>query len=103
MSTTMAAVRMLGALLRDPTLGARLVPIVADEARTFGMANLFRQIGIYAPLGQTYEPEDAGSLLCYREAKNGRMLEKGITEAGAISPWTAAAALYTAHRQPMLP
>src|SRR5207302_7616038 len=103
MSTTMAAVRLIGALLKDKNIGARLVPIVADEARTFGMANLFRQIGIYAPLGQTYEPEDAGSLLCYREAKNGQMLEEGITEAGAISSWTAAATSYSVHGQPMLP
>jgi len=103
MSTTMAAVRLIGALLKDQNIGARLVPIVADEARTFGMANLFRQIGIYAPLGQTYEPEDAGSLLCYREAKNGQMLEEGITEAGAISSWTAAATSYSVHGEPMLP
>ncbi len=79
MSTTMAAVRMLGGLLRDKTLGPRIVPIVADEARTFGMANLFRQIGIYAPSGQLYEPEDASSMLSYREARDGQLLEEGIT------------------------
>jgi len=103
MSTTMAAVRLLGGLLKDRTLGPRIVPIVADEARTFGMANLFRQIGIYSPTGQQYEPEDAASLLYYREARDGQLLEEGITEAGALSSWTAAATSYTVHGQPMLP
>jgi pyruvate dehydrogenase E1 component len=103
MSTTMAAVRMVGALLKDPALGPRVVPIVADEARTFGMANLFRQVGIYAPAGQKYEPEDAGSMLYYREAPDGQLLEEGITEAGALASWTAAATSYSAHGQPMLP
>ena len=103
MSTTMAAVRLMTGLLRDPVLGPRIVPIVADEARTFGMANLFRQIGIYSPGGQTYEPEDAGSMLYYREARDGQLLEEGITEAGAMASWTAAATSYSAHRQPMLP
>lgn len=103
MSTTMALVRMLGGLLKDKTLGPRVVPIVADEARTFGMANLFRQIGIYSPVGQLYEPEDAGSILCYREAKDGQLLEEGINEAGAMSSWIAAATSYSAHGLPMLP
>ncbi len=103
MSTTMALVRMVANLLRDKALGPRIVPIVADEARTFGMANLFRQIGIYAPQGQLYEPEDASSMLSYREAKNGQLLEEGITEAGALSSWTAAATAYSAHGTPMLP
>ena len=103
MSTTMAAVRLMGALLKDPTLGPRIVPIVADEARTFGMANLFRQIGIYSPVGQLYEPEDASSLLSYREAKNGQLLEEGITEAGAMSSWVAAATSYSVSGVPMLP
>ena len=103
MSTTMALVRMMGHLLRDKALGPRIVPIVADEARTFGMANLFRQIGIYSPVGQLYEPEDAGSLLYYRESKSGQLLEEGITEAGAISSWTAAATSYSAHGIAMLP
>jgi pyruvate dehydrogenase E1 component len=103
MSTTMAAVRLLGALLKDAALGPRIVPIVADEARTFGMANLFRQVGIYSPSGQQYEPEDAGSMLYYREAPDGQLLEEGITEAGALSSWTAAATSYSAHGQPMLP
>ncbi|WP_407732904.1 alpha-ketoglutarate dehydrogenase [Pseudomonas citronellolis] len=103
MSTTMAVVRMLGGLLKDKALGPRVVPIVADEARTFGMANLFRQIGIYSPLGQLYEPEDAGSMLYYREARDGQLLEEGITEAGALSSWVAAATSYSAHGKPMLP
>ncbi len=103
MSTTMALVRMVGTLLRDKQMGPRIVPIVADEARTFGMANLFRQIGIYAPQGQLYEPEDASSMLSYREAKDGQLLEEGITEAGALSSWTAAATAYSAHGTPMLP
>ena len=103
MSTTVAMVRMLSGLLKDRTLGPRIVPIVADEARTFGMANLFRQIGIYSSVGQQYEPEDAASMLYYREAKDGQLLEEGITEAGAIASWTAAATSYSAHAQPMLP
>jgi pyruvate dehydrogenase E1 component len=103
MSTTMAAVRLFTALLRDRHVGPRIVPIVADEARTFGMANLFRQIGIYAPGGQLYEPEDAGSLLSYREAKDGQLLEEGITEAGALSSWVAAATSYSVHGERMLP
>jgi pyruvate dehydrogenase E1 component len=103
MSTTMAAVRMLGSLLRDRTLGARIVPIVADEARTFGMDNLFRQIGIYSPVGQLYEPEDAGSMLFYKEARNGQLLEEGITEAGALSSWVAAGTAYSVHGIAMLP
>ena len=103
MSTTMAAVRLLSALLKDKTLGPRIVPIVADEARTFGMANLFRQIGIYAPEGQLYEPEDSASMLSYREARDGQLLEEGITEAGALSSWTAAATSYSVHGMPMLP
>ena len=103
MSTTMAAVRMLGGLLKDPTLGPRIVPIVADEARTFGMASLFRQIGIYAPQGQLYEPEDAHSMLYYRETPDGQLLEEGICEAGALSSWIAAATAYSVHGLPMLP
>jgi pyruvate dehydrogenase E1 component len=103
MSTTVAAVRLFGNLLRDRSLGPRIVPIVADEARTFGMANLFRQIGIYAPGGQLYEPEDAGSLLSYREARDGQLLEEGITEAGALSSWVAASTAYSVHGLRMLP
>ena len=103
MSTTTAVVRLFGNLLKHKDLGPRIVPIVADEARTFGMANLFRQVGIYAPQGQLYEPEDAGSMLYYREARDGQLLEEGITEAGAISSWTAAATSYSVHGLSMLP
>src|SRR4029077_8508874 len=94
MSTTMALVRMLGGLLRDKVLGARIVPIVADEARTFGMAALLPPIGIYSPIGQIYEPEDQGSMLSYREAKSGQILEEGISEAAALSSWVAATTSY---------
>jgi len=103
MSTTMAFVRMLGQLLKDPLLGPRIVPIVADEARTFGMANLFKQVGIYSSVGQKYEPEDIGSVLSYREAMDGQILEEGISEAGAIASWTAAATSYSVHGLAMLP
>ena len=103
MSTTMAIVRMLGSLLKDASLGPRVVPVVADEARTFGMANLFRQVGIYSPLGQLYEPEDMGSMLYYREDTGGQILEEGISEAGAVSSWIAAATSYSVHDLTMLP
>jgi pyruvate dehydrogenase E1 component len=103
MSTTMAFVRLLGALLKDAQLGPRIVPIVADEARTFGMANLFKQVGIYSSAGQSYEPEDIGSVLSYREALDGQILEEGISEAGAIASWTAAATSYSVHGVAMLP
>lgn len=103
MSTTMAFVRMLGGLLKDSTLGPRIVPIVADEARTFGMANLFKQVGIYSSVGQRYAPEDIGSVLSYREALDGQILEEGISEAGALASWTAAATSYSVHGLAMLP
>ena len=103
MSTTMAFVRMLGGLLKDEALGPRIVPIVADEARTFGMANLFRQVGIYSSVGQRYQPEDIDSMLYYREARDGQILEEGITEAGALASWTAAATSYAVHGLAMLP
>ena len=103
MSTTMAFVRLLGNLMKDPQLGSRIVPIVADEARTFGMANLFKQVGIYSSVGQKYEPEDIGSVLSYREAMDGQILEEGISEAGAIASWTAAATSYSVHGLAMLP
>jgi pyruvate dehydrogenase E1 component len=102
-STTMVFVQLLAQLLKDETLGARVVPIVADEARTFGMQTLFRQVGIYSAVGQLYEPEDAEELLYYREAQNGQILEEGITEAGALSSWLAAATSYSSHGVPMLP
>ncbi|MES2531045.1 MAG: alpha-ketoglutarate dehydrogenase [Pseudomonadota bacterium] len=103
MSTTMAFVRMLGNLLKDKVLGPRVVPIVADEARTFGMANLFKQVGIYSSVGQRYAPEDIDSILSYREATDGQILEEGISEAGAIASWTAAATSYSVHGLAMLP
>ena len=103
MSTTMAFVRLLGGLLKDPELGPKIVPIVADEARTFGMANLFKQVGIYSSVGQRYAPEDIGSVLSYREAMDGQILEEGISEAGALASWTAAATSYSVHGLAMLP
>jgi pyruvate dehydrogenase E1 component len=102
-SSTMVFVQLLSLLLKDPVLGKRIVPIVADEARTFGMQTLFRQIGIYSTLGQLYEPEDYDELLYYKEAKDGQILEEGINEAGAVSSWIAAATSYSAHGTPMLP
>jgi pyruvate dehydrogenase E1 component len=103
MSSTVAYVRMVGALLKDPVLGKRIVPIIADEARTFGMADLFRQIGIYSPIGQLYQPEDQHTLSYYKESTDGQILEEGINEAGALASWVAAATSYSAHGQPMLP
>src|SRR3989440_885967 len=102
-STTMAFVQLLAQLMKDPQLGKRVVPIVADEARTFGMQTLFRQFGIYSALGQLYEPAGHQELLYYREAKDGQILEEGITEAGALSSWLAAATSYSSHGTPMLP
>ena len=102
-STTMVFVNLLSQLLKDPDIGKRIVPIVADEARTFGMQALFRQVAIYSAVGQLYEPEDRDELLYYKEAKDGQILEEGITEAGAISSWLAAATAYSAHGTPMLP
>ncbi len=102
-STTMAFVKMLAQMLKDPKIGKHIVPIVADEARTFGMQSLFRQIAIYSPFGQLYEPEDRDELLYYKEARDGQILEEGINEAGAISSWIAAATSYSVHGTPMLP
>jgi pyruvate dehydrogenase E1 component len=102
-STTTVFVTLLSHLLRDATIGKRIVPIVADEARTFGMQGLFRQVGIYSSVGQLYDPEDHDELLYYREARDGQMLEEGITEAGAISSWIATATSYSAHGTAMLP
>ncbi len=103
MSSTMALVRMLTQLVKDKQIGARIVPIVADEARTFGMQSMFRQIGIYSPGGQQYEPEDKEELLYYKEVRDGQILEEGISEAGAMSSWIAAATSYAHHGEPMLP
>jgi pyruvate dehydrogenase E1 component len=102
-STTMIFVQLLAQLLKDPKLGPRVVPIVADEARTFGMQTLFRQVGIYSAVGQLYAPEDHDELLYYKEAKDGQILEEGINEAGALSSWLAAATSACAHGAPMLP
>ena len=102
-STTMSFVQALNIVLRDKQVGPRCVPIVADEARTFGMEGLFRQIGIYAPEGQKYKPVDADQLMYYREDKTGQVLEEGITECGAFSSWMAAATSYSSSDVPMLP
>ena len=102
-STTMAFVQLLSQLLRDPAIGKRIVPIVADEARTFGMQTLFRQVAIYSSVGQLYEPEDRDELLYYKEATDGQILEEGISEAGAMSSWIAAATACSTHGTPMLP
>jgi pyruvate dehydrogenase E1 component len=102
-STTMAFVRMLAKLLKDESIGRRIVPIIPDEARTFGMEPLFRQVGIYAAHGQLYEPVDRAQLLYYRESKDGQVLEEGITEAGSMASFTAAGTCYAVHGQPMVP
>ena len=103
MSTTMAFVRILTALTRDRNVGRFIVPIVPDEARTFGMEGLFRQLGIYSDKGQLYVPQDADQLMFYREARDGQILEEGITEAGAVSSWIAAATAYSNHGINMIP
>ncbi len=103
MSTTMALVRLLTLLIRDPEIGRLVVPIVPDEARTFGMEGMFRQLGIYSSVGQLYEPVDAGQVMYYREDKKGQILQEGINEAGAMSSWIAAATAYANHGQSMIP
>ncbi|MFN0027298.1 MAG: pyruvate dehydrogenase (acetyl-transferring), homodimeric type [Acidimicrobiales bacterium] len=102
-STTMAFTRLLRSLLREPGFGARVVPIIPDEARTFGMDSLFKEIGIYASAGQRYEPVDWNLQLSYREAKDGQLLEEGITEAGSLASFTAAATSYATRGVPMVP
>ncbi|MBS0462758.1 MAG: pyruvate dehydrogenase (acetyl-transferring), homodimeric type [Proteobacteria bacterium] len=102
-STTMALVRGMNLLLRDKAIATHVVPIVVDEARTFGMEGMFRQIGIYAPGGQKYRPQDADQLLYYREAADGQVLQEGISEAGGASAWIAAGTSYSVSDQPMLP
>ncbi len=102
-STTMSFVRMLTALTRDENLKERIVPIVPDEARTFGMEGLFRTLGIYAAKGQLYDPVDADQVMWYKEDCAGQILQEGITEAGAMSSWIAAATAYANHREPMIP
>ncbi|MGC9368213.1 MAG: pyruvate dehydrogenase (acetyl-transferring), homodimeric type [Paracoccaceae bacterium] len=102
-STTMAFVRILTTLLRDKQIGKQVVPIVPDESRTFGMEGLFRSVGIYNPLGQTYTPEDADQMMYYKEAQTGQVLQEGINEAGAMADWIAAATSYSTHGVPMIP
>jgi pyruvate dehydrogenase E1 component len=103
MSTTMALVRLLTIILRDREIGRYVVPIVPDEARTFGMEGMFRQLGIYSSVGQLYEPVDSDQVMYYREDKKGQILEEGINEAGAMSSWIAAATAYANHGQSMIP
>ncbi len=102
-STTMAFVRLLSAMLKDKTIGPRVVPIVADESRTFGMEGMFRQLGIYSPLGQNYKPQDSAQLMYYREDVAGQILQEGINEAGALCSWIAAATSYSVSDVPMIP
>jgi len=102
-STTMAFVRILTTLLRDKQIGKRVVPIVPDESRTFGMEGMFRQFGIFSQVGQLYQPEDANQLMYYREDRTGQMLQEGINEPGAMSSWVAAATSYSSNDVPMIP
>ncbi|MEE2913777.1 MAG: pyruvate dehydrogenase (acetyl-transferring), homodimeric type [Pseudomonadota bacterium] len=102
-STTMAFVRILASLVRDKQLGDRVVPIVPDEARTFGMEGMFRQLGIYSSVGQLYDPVDTGQITVYREGQDGQVMEEGITESGATSCWLAAATAYANHDCPLIP
>ena len=103
MSTTMAFVRMLTLLIRDKSIGKNIVPIVPDEARTFGMEGMFRQLGIYSSVGQLYMPQDKDQVMFYKEDKTGQVLEEGINEAGAMSSWIAAATSYSSHGINMMP
>ena len=102
-STTMAFVRMLSSLVKDADIGQRVVPIVPDEARTFGMEGMFRQLGIYSSVGQRYTPQDAGQMMYYKEDIKGQILQEGINEAGAFSAWLAAATSYSTSAYPMVP
>ncbi|MGO9461750.1 MAG: pyruvate dehydrogenase (acetyl-transferring), homodimeric type [Rhodomicrobium sp.] len=102
-STTMAFVQMLTKLMRDKNIGKRIVPIVPDESRTFGMEGMFRQFGIFSQVGQLYNPQDADQLMYYKEDKHGQVLEEGINEAGAMASWIAAATSYSASNEPMIP
>jgi pyruvate dehydrogenase E1 component len=102
-STTMAFVRMLNTLCKDKEIGERVVPIVPDEARTFGMEGMFRQLGIYSSVGQLYDPADSNQVMFYREDQSGQMLEEGITEAGSFSAWLAAATSYSTNNYPLIP
>ncbi|WP_027328919.1 pyruvate dehydrogenase (acetyl-transferring), homodimeric type [Marinimicrobium agarilyticum] len=102
-STTMAFVRVLNVLIKDKNIGDKVVPIVPDEARTFGMEGMFRQVGIYSAEGQKYTPQDAGQIMYYKEDQKGQILEEGINEAGSMSAWIAAATSYSNHQTPLLP
>jgi len=102
-STTMAFVRILNTIIRDKKIGKRVVPIVPDESRTFGMEGMFRQLGIYSHVGQLYTPQDADQLMFYKEDKGGQILQEGINEAGAMSSWIAAATSYANNAQMMIP
>jgi pyruvate dehydrogenase E1 component len=102
-STTMALVRMMTTLVKDKNIGRHIVPIVPDEARTFGMEGMFRQVGIYSSVGQLYTPQDADQLMFYREDKQGQILEEGINEAGSLCSWIAAATAYSNHGVSMVP
>ncbi len=102
-STTMAFVRMLGILVKDKNIGKRIVPIVPDESRTFGMEGMFRQLGIWSQVGQLYTPQDAEQLMYYKEDKHGQVIQEGINEAGGMSDWIAAGTSYSAHGVPMIP
>jgi pyruvate dehydrogenase E1 component len=102
-SSTMAFVRVLTALLKDKKIGQRIVPIIPDEARTFGMEGLFRQVGIYSSQGQKYEPQDSDQVAYYREDKKGQVLQEGINELGAMASWVAAATSYSTNNEPMIP
>ncbi len=102
-STTMAFVRILSALIKDKNIGTRIVPIVPDEARTFGMEGMFRQLGIYSAVGQLYEPSDASQLMYYREDQDGQVMEEGINEGGAFAAWLAAATSYSNHASVLIP
>ena len=102
-STTMAFVRVLSALIKDKEIGKRVVPIVPDEARTFGMEGMFRQLGIYSSAGQLYEPSDSSQVMYYREDIDGQVMEEGINEGGAFAAWLAAATSYTNNDYPLIP
>lgn len=99
----MAFVRILNVLVKDKNIGKHVVPIVADESRTFGMEGMFRQLGIWSSVGQLYTPEDADQLMYYKEDRNGQILQEGINEAGAMASWMAAATAYSTHGVQMIP
>src|SRR5690606_20782567 len=102
-STTMTFVRFISTLVKDKNIGSQVVPIVPDEARTFGMEGMFRQIGIYSALGQKYKPHDSNQIMYYKEDLSGQILEEGITEAGAMSSWINCATAYSVYNRPLIP